>query len=97
MNLQMDKIQDNQLSVQEQLELTENERVLKEAMDELPSSDRFFVKLYYEKELSPEEIANIMHLSVSAIYSKKNRLREKIKNILKKKDLLQNIQCSHAH
>ena len=84
----MERIPDKELPVKEQLELSENERILKKAMDELPSSDRFFVKLYYEKELPPEEIANIMHVSVSAIYSKNNRIREKIKNILKEKGFI---------
>ncbi len=83
-----ERIPDKELPVKEQLELSENERILKKAMDELPSSDRFFVKLYYEKELSPEQIANIMHVSVNTIYSKNNRIREKIKNILKEKGFI---------
>jgi len=78
----IETLSDNQVSAEEQMELTETEKIIKRAIEELPSSDRLFVTLHYEKELSSEEIADIMHVSVNTIYSKKNRIREKIKKIL---------------
>ncbi len=81
----IDTLQDNKASVDELIELTETERIIKESIETLPSSDQLFMKLYYEKELPPEEIASIMNVSVNTIYSKKNRIREKIKKTLENK------------
>lgn len=80
----IDTLPTNQVSFEKQIEFTETERAIKMAMDALPSSDKLFVKLHYEKELPPEEIASIMNISVNTVYSKKNRIKEKIKKILKK-------------
>jgi predicted DNA-binding protein YlxM (UPF0122 family) len=48
-----------------------------------------FLELYYRKELPPESIAEILSITVNAVYSKKTRIREKLIKIAKKKDLLQ--------
>ena len=58
-------------------------------VNNLNANDMLFLKLYYEKELPPEEIAEILNLTVSTVYSKKNRIREKLQKIAKKKNLLQ--------
>ncbi|MCK5506366.1 MAG: RNA polymerase sigma factor, partial [Thermodesulfovibrionia bacterium] len=78
----IETLADNSVSFEEQLEQSQTARALKDAIDSLHSSDRLFMKLYYEKELPPEEIAGIMNVSVNTIYSKKNRVQEKIKKIL---------------
>ena len=83
-----DTIPDPQISAEEEMESKESELVIKEAIDELSSTDKLFIKLYYEKELPPEEIAEIMNISVNAIYSKKNRIREKIRKILEEKGFI---------
>ena len=67
----------------------EHDKILRELTKELNPNDRLFLKLYYEKELPPEEIAEILNLSVSAIYSKKNRITGKLKKIAKKNKILQ--------
>ncbi len=69
-------------SFEDHLELSQSQRAVKKAMDSLPSSDRLFVTLYFEKELQPEEIAGVLNVTVSTVYSKKNRVQEKIKKIL---------------
>jgi len=84
----IETLSDTRASVQKQIETAETEMALKGAINELPVSDRLFIRLYYEKELPEEEIAGIMHVSVNTIYSKKNRIREKIKKILVEKGLL---------
>ncbi|MFV1951289.1 MAG: RNA polymerase sigma factor [Nitrospinota bacterium] len=84
----IDTLPNNQVSFEEQIESKETESAIKEAIDALPSSDKLFVKLHYEKELSPEEIANIMNISINTVYSKKNRIKEKIKKILKKMEFI---------
>lgn len=81
-------LRDNSMSVMDQIEKTEMQGLIEEAMESLSSSDRLFMKLYYEKELTPEEISDIMNVSVNTIYSKKNRIREKIKKILQDKDYI---------
>lgn len=78
----IEKISDTGTSFEEHLEEADTARALKEAIEELPSSDRLFMELFYEKELPPEEIADIMNVSVNTVYSKKNRVREKLKKIL---------------
>lgn len=77
----IETVPDDNLPIEKQIEQSETERIFREAISELPSSDRLFMKLYYENELPPEEIAKIMHVSVNTIYSKKNRIREKIKKL----------------
>lgn len=77
-----DTLKDHKASAEKEMELAEDERLIKEATDSLPPSDKLFMKLYYERGLSPKEIAAMMHVSVSTIYSKKNRIREKIEKIL---------------
>ncbi len=78
----VERLSDKGTSFDEQLDQADTARALKEAIEELPSSDRLFMELFYEKELPPEEIADIMNVSVNTVYSKKNRVREKLKNIL---------------
>ncbi len=73
---------DNKLSIIERMELSENERIIKKTIELLPSSDRLFMELYYNKELPPEDIADIMNISVNTVYSKKNRIRGKLVKIL---------------
>ncbi len=70
------------------MELAETEDILRTTIDSLPSSDRLFMKLYYEKELPAEKIAKIMNVSINTIYSKKNRTREKIVASLKSRGLI---------
>lgn len=84
----MGTIPDRSPSADDQLELSESENLIQEAVEELPSSDKLFMELYYRKELSPEEIAGILNVSVSTVYSKKNRVREKLKKILKDKGFI---------
>ena len=78
----LDRYADEQASAQEQLEEAEAHRDLRQAIAALPETDQLFVKLYYEQELPPEEIAVILNVSVNTIYSKKNRLQEKLKKML---------------
>lgn len=84
----METIPDRSPSVDDQLEHSESVNLIQEAIEDLSSSDKLFMTLYYEKELSPEEVAGILNVSVSTVYSKKNRVREKLKKILKDKGFI---------
>ncbi|HOF58469.1 MAG TPA: sigma-70 family RNA polymerase sigma factor [Syntrophorhabdaceae bacterium] len=75
----------------ERLNDKEQVNLLQELMSELIPNDRLFLKYYYEDELPPEEIASIMHLTVSAVYSKKSRIIDKLRNIAKERKILQEI------
>lgn len=78
----VETLEDRGESFEERLESAQAGRALAKAIAELPASDRLFMELFYEKELSPEEIAEIMNVSVNTVYSRKNRVREKLKNIM---------------
>ena len=45
---------------------------------ELSTGDRLFLEYYYVEELEPEEIARLMGISLNTVYSRKNKIREKI-------------------
>lgn len=67
----------------------EREELFEELIYGLNANDMLFLELYYRKELPPESIAEILRITVNAVYSKKTRIREKLIKIAKKKDLLQ--------
>lgn len=52
------------------------------AIRELPESDQEFLALYYDQEMDPEEIARRMGISVNTVYSRKNKVREKLRRIV---------------
>ncbi len=67
----------------------EHEELFKELISDLNANDMLFLELYYREELPPESIAEILSITVSTVYSKKTRIREKLIKIAKNKDLLQ--------
>ncbi len=52
------------------------------AIRELSESDQEFLSLYYQQELEPEEIARRMGISINTVYSRKNKVREKLRRIV---------------
>ncbi len=64
------------------LETREQWETLVAAMRELPKGDQEFLALYYEQELDPEEIAQRMGISINTVYSRKNKVREKLRRIV---------------
>ena len=62
---------------------TEQASRLSQALEGLPPRDRLFLELYYRKGLSPEEIAAILKVSVSAVYTQKSRILAKLREILR--------------
>lgn len=66
--------------------LLEKERmeIVSGLLTKLPPDDLLFISLYYDQERSPEDIAEILDISVGTVYSKKHRIGEKLKNLLKK-------------
>jgi RNA polymerase sigma-70 factor, ECF subfamily len=66
------------------LEDHERKQLLQDVIESLPQKDQLFLKLFYYKETPPEEIARILNSSTSAVYSRANYLREKLREAFKK-------------
>ncbi|MAQ13500.1 MAG: RNA polymerase subunit sigma [Sandaracinus sp.] len=49
--------------------------LLNQALESFSKKDRTFVKLYFVEGLSPEEVAEVMDVSVKTVYSKKHKIR----------------------
>ena len=60
----------------------EEERLLSQTLEALAPSDRLFVELYFYQSLPPEEIAKILRVSTSAVYTKKSRILAKLRESL---------------
>jgi len=73
---------------QEALIDKESQENLQELLKELPAKDKLLIELSYMRELPPEEVARILHISVGAFYTRKNRIIEKIKNSIKNKKMM---------
>ena len=68
----------------------EQAAIFREALLELGAEDLTFLNLFYEQELPPESIARMLGVTVSTVYSKKNRLKGKLKRIIEKKQGTEN-------
>lgn len=66
------------------LEAEDERRALRAAVAELSPSDRLFMDYYYVQGLDPEIIARLMSISVNTVYSRKNKIREKLRIIVGK-------------
>jgi RNA polymerase sigma-70 factor (ECF subfamily) len=68
----------------ERLEAEDRSRELHEAIAQLSPSERLFMDYYYVQELEPEVIARLMSISINTVYSRKNKIREKLRIIVTK-------------
>ncbi len=66
----------------ERLVRGEQHRQMEQAMAQLSPSEQLFVRYYFEDELEPEQIAQLMRISVNTVYSRKNKVREKLRRIV---------------
>jgi len=60
----------------------ERRRALGTLVRHLSSRDRRFVSLYYDQGLEPEQIAEIMSISVVTVYTKKHKIRAKLVSLV---------------
>jgi len=84
----IDTLSNNSDLPSESYEKAERYQLLRKLIEELTPKDRLLFELYYHQELPDEEVAQIMNLSIDAIYMRKNRFKEKLKAIAQKKKLL---------
>jgi len=66
----------------------ESIKYLREMIEELPAKDKLLIELFFMRELPPEEVAQILHISVGAFYTRKNRIIEKLRKIATDKKIL---------
>ncbi len=52
-------------------------------LGEFSTKDREFVKLYFEQGLEPEQIAEVMGISIKTVYSKKHKIRCRLESLVK--------------
>jgi RNA polymerase sigma-70 factor (ECF subfamily) len=78
----MDTLADQQPSAERQLEMDEKGEMIRKTIEALPPADKVFLRLYYERQLPPERIARIMHISVNTVYSRKKRVQERMRQLL---------------
>jgi RNA polymerase sigma-70 factor, ECF subfamily len=79
------QLQDESQLASEALEARDQARELRAAVAELSPSERLFMDYYYVQELEPETIARLMSISVNTVYSRKNKIREKLRTIVLRK------------
>ena len=65
-----------------QMEKTEQERLVKAGIKELPPRDRLFLVLHFEKGLTIKEVAKTMQLTVDNAHTVKHRAIQKLKLIV---------------
>lgn len=65
----------------------EHEELFKELISDLNANDKLFLELYCRRGLPAEKVAGILSITVSTVYSKKSRIREKLIKIAKKREI----------
>ena len=79
----LDSIPDGRTDLHRLMEMAEGANSMKNAVSLLTDRDRKMYHLMFEKELSAEQIAGALAVSIPAIYIRKTRLVEKLKKIMK--------------
>lgn len=64
-----------------QLERAQLHERLRRLWERLPSGDAEFVELYYVRELGFDEIAERMQTTTAALYTRKNRVRKRLRRL----------------
>jgi len=67
----------------EMVEQKEERKILEQLIDMLNPKERLFIELYYDKDLSSSEVSKIMNIEPNYMYLIKNRVREKMKEMVK--------------
>lgn len=86
--LQGAAIRDHAPSPEENVSRQQAKDLVRALCTELSASDQEFVELFFRQELSSEEVAEKMGTTVGAIYSRKNRIRKKLEELVRKREKL---------
>ena len=71
----------------EEVESKERSLMVEKLMGSLSSKDQLFVKLYFNRGLSPEAVATAMKISVKTVYSKKHKIQSRLEGIVASQQL----------
>lgn len=74
--------------VEEKVVDTQRRQLLKKALLEISPEERLLAVLMYQREMAVEEIAEVMKLSKEAVYTRKHRLKDKLRRIVQERELL---------
>ncbi len=66
----------------------ERNKLLSQVLEILPPRDRVLIRLYFLRALPPKEIASVLRVSVSAVYTQKSRVLDKLREALNKAGVL---------
>jgi RNA polymerase sigma factor (sigma-70 family) len=66
----------------------EQQKLLNQAIQSLSARDRVLLDLCYRQLLASDEVAQILKISVNAVYAQKSRVLEKIREVLRKSGAL---------
>ena len=83
----MDALSNGRESPDKSIERFEWYQLLRGLIEGLSPKDRYLFELWVNQELPDKEIANILNLSIDAVYMRKNRLKEKLKRVINKKKI----------
>ena len=82
------EIKDSSPTPQEHMEITETQREVRKALDELPEEYKSVIVMYDLEGLSYDEISNVLQCPVGTIKSRLNRARKALKkNLSEKREL----------
>ena len=62
--------------------------MLQGVIEELPPGDKLLIELAFLKELPADEVAGILHISLTAFYTRKNRVIGKMRKIAEERKIL---------
>lgn len=68
----------------DQLHRREEAVLLEAAVGQLSEGDRLFLEYYFEHEMEPSVIAKRMGITVATVYSRKNKVREKLRVVVER-------------
>ena len=66
----------------------ESLNMLRGVVEQLPAGDKLLIELAFMRELPAEEVAGILHISVTAFYTRKNRIIGKMRKIAEERKML---------
>jgi len=66
----------------DEVERREREQILADMLESFSAKDRMFVALYFDQGLDADEVARRMNISVKTVYSKKNKIRNRLERML---------------
>ena len=72
-------VEPSQTGEQESIAEQDTVNAVKELLKSLPAKDKLLIELSYMRELPPEEVAQMLSISVGAFYTRKNRILEKLR------------------